>query len=188
MVMIDANTARSGTKIMLDGELYNVVEKSHHKPGKGGAFVRFKLKGVVSGKVIDHTVRAGTKLEQADVTVEPMQYLYQDAESYIFMNLSTYEQIKIDAELIGFASNFLKEATEVEVTLHEGNPIGVQLPQKMVFEVVDTIENPAKGNTATNITKDATLETGLVIQVPLFVKLGDKVKILTEDGSYLERM
>ncbi len=187
MGTIDANACRPGTKLLLDGELYNVIERAHHKPGKGGAFVRFKLKGVVSGKVIDHTVRAGTKMESAEITVKPMQYLYKQGESYVFMDLETYEQITLGDELIGYASNFMTESAEAEVTMYEGRAIGVQLPQKMVFTVVDTIDNPARGNTATNVTKDATIDTGLTVQVPMFIKTGEKIRVSTEDGSYVER-
>ena len=187
MGSIDANQCRPGTKLLLEGELYTVVERAHHKPGKGGAFVRFKLKGIVTGKVIDHTVRAGTKMESADVSTQPMQYLYQQGEDFIFMELETYDQVLISAELIGFGANFLMESTEVQVTMYEGKAIGVQVPQKMEFEVTETIDDADRGNTATSATKDATLETGMVVQVPLFVKTGDRVRVLTEDGSYLER-
>ncbi len=188
MAMMDANQCRSGTKILLDGELYSVIERSHHKPGKGGAFVRFKLKGIVNGKVIDHTVRAGTKMETADVQVQTMQYLYSQGEDYVFMDLETYEQINVAGDLMGYAANFLTENAEVDVTRYEGKPIGVQLPQKMVFEVVDTIDNPNMGNTATNVTKDATLDTGMVVQVPPFIKIGQKIRVSTEDGAYVERV
>lgn len=187
MGAIDANQCRPGTKLLLDGELYSVLERAHHKPGKGGAFVRFKLKGIVTGKVIDHTVRAGTKMESADVTTQPMQFLYQQGDDFIFMELESYDQIPISVELVGFGSNFLVESTEVQVTMYEGRAIGVQLPQKMEFEVTETIDDADRGNTATNATKEATLETGMQIQVPLFIKTGDRVRILTEDGSYLER-
>ena len=187
MGSIDANACRSGTKLLHEGELYTVVERAHHKPGKGGAFVRFKLKGIVTGKVIDHTVRAGTKMESAEVMVQTMQYLYKQGDDYVFMDTETYDQLTVGADLMGDASNFLTEGGEADVTIYEGNAIGVQLPQKMVFEVVDTIENPAKGNTATNLTKDATIETGLRVQVPLFIKMGEKIRISTEDGSYVER-
>ena len=187
MGTIDANACRSGTKLLYDGDLYTVIERSHHKPGKGGAFVKFKLKGIVSGKVIDHTVRAGTKMESADVTVQTMQYLYKQADDFVFMDLTTYDQLTIPADLMGDAAGYLTENAEAEVTLYEGNAIGVQLPQKMIFEVVDTIDNPAKGNTATNITKDATIDTGLTVQVPLFIKIGEKIRVSTEDGSYVER-
>lgn len=187
MGKIDANNCSPGTKLLHGGELYSVVARAHHKPGKGGAFVKFKLKGIISGKVIDHTVRAGTKMEQADVTTEAMQYLYREGDNFVFMDMKTYEQLEITEELLGDAASFLTENTEAGVTMYEGKAIGVQLPQKMVFEVTDTIDNPAKGNTATNTTKEATLSTGLVVQVPLFIKIGDRVRLLTEDGSYLER-
>ena len=187
MGSIDANQCRPGKKLLLDGELYTVLERAHHKPGKGGAFVRFKLKGIVTGKVIDHTVRAGSKMEEADVTTQPMQYLYQQGDDFIFMELESYDQIPITADLIGFGSNFLMESTEVQVTMYDGKAIGVQLPQKMDFEVTETIDDADRGNTATSATKDATLETGMVVQVPLFVKTGDRVRVFTEDGSYLER-
>ena len=187
MSTIDANQCRPGTKLLLDGELYTVLARAHHKPGKGGAFVRFKLKGIVSGKVIDHTVRAGTKMESADVTTQAMQYLYQQGDDFIFMELENFEQIPISADLIGFGANFLMESTEVQVTMYESKAIGVQLPQKMDFEVSETIDDADRGNTATSATKDATLETGMTIQVPLFIKTGDRVKVSTEDGSYLER-
>lgn len=187
MSTIDANQCRPGTKLLLEGELYTVLERAHHKPGKGGAFVRFKLKGIVTGKVIDHTVRAGTKMESADVTTQPMQYLYQQGEDFIFMDLDSYDQIPVSAELIGFGSNFLMESTEVQVTMFEESAIGVQLPQKMEFEITETIDDADRGNTATNATKEATLQTGLLVMVPLFVKTGDRVRVSTEDGSYLER-
>ena len=188
MGAIDANACRPGTKLLVDGELYSVLERAHHKPGKGGAFVRFKLKGIVTGKVIDHTVRAGTKMESADVTTQSMQYLYQDGENYVFMDLVSYEQIMISADLLGFAAKFLTENAEADVTQYEEKAIGVQLPQKMVFGVVDTIENPARGNTATNVMKDAQIDTGMTIQVPPFIKIGDRVRVSTEDGSYVERV
>ena len=187
MGSIDTRACRSGTKLLHNGDLYTVLERAHHKPGKGGAFVKFKLKGIVTGKVIDHTVRAGTTMETADVTTRPMQYLYPEGDAYVFMDLETYDQFSIPSDVLGFASNFLTENAEAQVTMYEGNAIGVQLPQKMEFEVVETIDDPARGNTATNVTKDATLETGLQVQVPNFVKTGDRVRILTEDGSYVER-
>jgi elongation factor P len=188
MGAIDANACKPGTKLLLDGELYSVIERAHHKPGKGGAFVRFKLKGIVTGKVVDHTVRAGTKMDTADVSTETMQYLYQDGENYVFMDLETYDQIMISDDLLGFSARFLTENAEAEVTMYDGKAIGVQLPPKMVFEVVDTIENPAKGNTATNVLKDAQIATGMTIQVPPFIKIGDRVRVSTEDGSYVERV
>lgn len=187
MSAIDANQCKPGTKLLLDGDLYTVLERAHHKPGKGGAFVRFKLKGIVTGKVIDHTVRAGSKMEGADVTTQAMQFLFKEGDDFVFMDLETYEQLNVPSELIGFGAKFLVESAEAQVTLYEEKAIGIQLPQKMVFEVTETIDDADRGNTATNTTKDATLETGLVVQVPLFVKTGDKVRVSTEDGSYVER-
>lgn len=187
MGSIDANACRPGTKLLLNDELYSVLERAHHKPGKGGAFVKFKLKGIVTGKVIDHTVRAGTVMETADVVTRPMQYLYREADAFVFMDLETFEQHSIPEDVLDFAANFLTENAEAQVTMYEGRAIGVQLPQKMEFEVVQTIDDAAVGNTATNVTKDATIETGLEVQVPNFVKTGDRIRILTEDGSYVER-
>ncbi len=187
MGAIDANACRAGTKLLLNGDLYTVVERAHHKPGKGGAFVKFKLKGIVTGKVIEHTVRAGARMESADVTTRPMQYLYKEGDDYVFMDLETYDQHSISNDVLGFAANFLAENAEAQVTMYEGSAIGVQLPQKMEFEVIETIDDAAVGNTATNVTKDAIIDTGLKIQVPNFVKTGNRVRILTEDGSYVER-
>lgn len=187
MGAIDANDCRPGTKLLHEGELYTVVERAHHKPGKGGAFVKFKFKGLITGKVIDHTVRSGTVMQTADVSTTNMQYVYKENDAFVFMDLQTFEQIPVRAELIGFSENFLTENTDVTVTMYEGKVIGVQLPPKMDLKVTETIDNAARGNTATNVTKDATLETGLKIQVPMFIKTGDRVRISTEDGSYVER-
>ncbi|HOE95463.1 MAG TPA: elongation factor P [Candidatus Sumerlaeota bacterium] len=187
MVAIDANDARPGTKLLIDGELYNVVERAHHKPGKGGAFVKFKLKGLRTGKVIDQTVRAGTILEQADIINQTMQYVYQENDQFIFMDLQTYEQMPVPASVVGDAAQYLIENTDVQVTLYEGQVIGLQLPPKMDFTVIETIDDAVRGNTATNVTKDAKIETGLIVQVPMFVKTGEKIRISTEDGKYIER-
>ena len=187
MGSIDANNARPGTKLLIDGQVFNVVERDHHKPGKGGAFVRFKLKALISGKVIDQTVRAGTVLEEANVSTQTMQYLYTEDTSFIFMDPQTYEQIPVGADVIGFAAQFLIENAEVQVTFWESRPIGIQLPPKMDFKVVETIDEAARGNTATNVTKDARIETGMTIQVPMFVKTGDRIRITTDEGKYVER-
>lgn len=187
MVSIDANEARPGTKLMIEGQLYNVVERAHHKPGKGGAMVRFKLKGLISGKVIDYTVRSGTNLEQADVSMKNMQFSYKENDQFIFMDMDSYEQTPVDATVIGFASNFLTEGAEAQITMFQGNIIGIQLPPKMEFDVIDTYDGIKSNVNSTNMTKDATIATGMVIQVPPFVKTGDRVRLSTEDGSYLER-
>jgi elongation factor P len=187
MGAIDANDCKPGTKLLFEGNLYNVIERAHHKPGKGGAFVKFKLKGLITGKVIDHTVRSGTMMQSAEVLSKNMQFLYKENDAFIFMDPDSYEQIPVTEEAVGFAQNFLVDNTDVQITTYEGRVIGLQLPPKMELTVVDTIDNAARGNTATNVTKDATLNTGLVIQVPMFVKTGDRVRVSTEDGSYVER-
>lgn len=187
MVMIDANDARPGTKLMIEGQLYNVIERAHHKPGKGGAMVRFKLKGLISGKVIDYTVRAGTNVEQADVSMKNYQFSYKENDQFIFMDMDSYEQMQVDSDLVGYASNFLTEGCEAQLTMFEGRVIGIQLPPKMDFEIIETVEGIKSNVNATNVLKPATIETGLEIQVPPFVKKGDRVRLSTEDGSYLER-
>jgi elongation factor P len=187
MGVIDANDCRPGTKLLHEGALYTVIERAHHKPGKGGAFVKFKLKGLISGKVIDHTVRSGTTMQEADVLTKTLQYLYKENDQFIFMDLETFDQMPVPAEVVGFAEHFLIENTDVAVTIYEDKPIGVQLPPKLDLKVVETIDNAARGNTATNVTKEAKLETGLMVQVPLFIKTGDRVRVSTLDGSYVER-
>jgi len=187
MVSIDANEARPGTKLMVEGQLYNVIERAHHKPGKGGAFVRFKLKGLTSGKVIDYTVRSGTVVEQADVSTKNLQFSYKDNDMFIFMDMDTYEQMPVSAELVGFAANFLTENTTVQVTTFEGQALGIELPAKLEFTIVDTMD-AVRGNTATNVTKEAEINTGLKVQVPLFCKNGDRIRVNTTDGSYAERV
>jgi elongation factor P len=187
MGVIDANDCRPGTKLLHEGALYTVVERAHHKPGKGGAFVKFKLKGLINGKVIDHTVRSGTVMQSAEVVMTNMEYVFKENDAFVFMDMETFEQIPVAAEMIGFAENFLIENTAITVTMYEEKVIGVQLPPKMDLTVVETIDDAARGNTATNVTKDATLETGLKIQVPMFIKTGDRVRVSTEDGSYVER-
>ena len=187
MGSIDANACRPGTKLLHDGELYTVLERAHHKPGKGGAFVRFKLKGIVSGKVIDHTVRAGTKMETADVTVQTMQYLYQDGESLVFMDTTSFEQLPLSIEQVGDARKFLKESLEVDVLFWRGRPLNVELPS-FITAVITRCEPGIKGDTASNVTKPATLETGAIVQVPLFVKEGEVIRVDTRSGEYVERV
>lgn len=186
MVAIKAVDAKPGTKILIDGDVWNVVTRDHHKPGKGGAFVRYKLKSLTSGKVVDKTVRSEVSVDRADVQVKEMQYLYPEAEDFVFMDQETYDQITIAGDLLGNQSKFLVENAIVKVTIWEGRPIGIELPPKMTVTVTETTD-AVKGNTATNVTKDATVNTGFVVQVPLFIKVGEELVISTEDGSYVER-
>ena len=186
MVAIKAIDAKPGTKVMFEGDVYNVVTRDHHKPGKGGAFVRYKLKSLTSGKVVDKTVRSEVSVERADVETKSMQYLYPDVDDFVFMDLTTYDQLTIAGDMLGDQAKFMIENAEITVTLWEGNPIGIELPPKMIFTIVETID-AVKGNTATNVTKEATTDTGFIVNVPLFIKEGEKIVVSTETGDYVER-
>ena len=164
-----------------------MLEFQHVKPGKGPAFVRTKLKNVTSGKIIDKTFNAGTKVETATVDRSDYQYLYNDGTDYIFMDTRTYEQVAVSPEIIGDAKNFLLENSTVMIAQHDGQVLYVELPASVVLEITHT-EPGLQGDRATGGTKPATLETGAEIQVPLFLNVGDKVKVDTRDGSYLSRV
>ncbi len=177
---------KKGLKIQLDGEPYSIVDFQHVKPGKGGAFVRTKLKHMKLGRVIDNTFRAGEKVELVDFDEKRMQYLYKD-DRYHFMDLDTYDQISLAPEEVGEARDFLKENTEVEILFIDGNPVSVELPNFIELQIVKT-DPGIRGDTATGGSKPATLETGAVIQVPLFLNEGDVVKVDTRSGEYLGRV
>jgi elongation factor P len=177
---------KKGLKIQLDGEPYSIVDFQHVKPGKGGAFVRTKLKHMKLGRVIDNTFRAGEKVELVDFEEKSMQYLYKDA-AYHFMDLDTYDQISLAAEQVGEARDFLKESTEVEILFIDGNAVSVELPNFIELQVVKT-DPGIRGDTASGGSKPATLETGAVVQVPLFLNEGDVVKVDTRSGEYLGRV
>ncbi|MBX6395404.1 MAG: elongation factor P [Alicyclobacillaceae bacterium] len=184
--MISTNDFRPGVTIEVDGEIWQVIEFMHVKPGKGSAFVRTKLKNVKTGAVKETTFRAGEKVPEAKVETREMQYLYNDGEQYTFMDVETYEQISIPAAQLEREIKFMKENMNCYVMLHEGVPIGVELPNTVVLEVVDT-EPGIKGDTASGGSKPATLETGLVVQVPFFINVGDKLVIDTRHGEYVSR-
>jgi len=177
---------KRGLKIQFDGEPYSIVDFQHVKPGKGGAFVRTKLKHMKLGRVIDNTFRAGEKVELVDFDEKRMQYLYKD-DRYHFMDLDTYDQISLAPEEVGEARDFLKENTEVEILFIDGNPVSVELPNFIELQIVKT-DPGIRGDTATCVSKPATLETGAVIQVPLFLNEGDVVKVDTRSGEYLGRV
>ncbi len=185
--MASTNDLKNGLVLNLDGQLWTVVEFQHVKPGKGPAFVRTKLKHVLSGKVVDKTFNAGTKVDTATVDKRDMQYLYKDGEDYVFMDKSTYEQLPIPAATVGDAARFLLESAEAVVATHEENPLFVELPTSVVLEVTYT-EPGLQGDRSTGGTKPATVETGYEIQVPLFVETGTKVKVDTRSGDYLGRV
>jgi len=177
---------KKGLKIQFDGEPYSIVDFQHVKPGKGGAFVRTKLRHMKLGRVIDNTFRAGEKVELVDFDEKRMQYLYKD-DRYHFMDLDTYDQISLAPEEVGEARDFLKENTEVEILFIDGNPVSVELPNFIELQIVKT-DPGIRGDTATGGSKPATLETGAVIQVPLFLNEGAVVKVDTRSGEYLGRV
>jgi elongation factor P len=177
---------KKGLKIQFDGEPYSIVDFQHVKPGKGGAFVRTKLKHMRLGRVIDNTFRAGEKVALVDFDEKRMQYLYRD-DRYHFMDLDTYDQISLSAEEVGEARDFLKENTEVEILFIDGSPVTVELPNFIELQIVKT-DPGIRGDTASGGSKPATLETGAVVQVPLFLNQGDVVKVDTRSGEYLGRV
>jgi len=185
--LISTSDFKNGLSIELDQELYTIVEFQHVKPGKGGAFVRTKLKNFQTGAVIDRTFRAGEKVEQAIIERKDMQYIYNDGNSYYFMDKDSYEQIPINPEKIGEFADLLKDGNDVQITFWKDGVIGVELPGSIALKVVKTIPG-AKGNTVSGALKPATLETGAVIQVPLFIKEGDIIKVTTKDKKYQERI
>ena len=185
--MATTNDLKNGMVLVLDRQLWSVTEFQHVKPGKGPAFVRTKLKNVESGKTVDKTFNAGTKVETATVDRRTMQYLYNDGTSYVFMDTSNYEQVEIPPEVVGTASNFLLENQEAVVASNEGRVLFIEMPASVELEITFT-EPGVAGDSATGRTKPATLETGHEIQVPLFVTQGEKVKVDTRDSSYMGRV
>jgi len=181
------NDLKNGLVLNLDGQLWTVVEFQHVKPGKGGAFVRTKLKNVLSGKVVDRTFNAGVKVETANVDKRSMSYLYNDGDDFIFMDATTYDQISVPAGTVGDAVKYLLENQEAIVALHAGTPLYVELPASVEL-VVEYTEPGLQGDRSTGGTKPARLETGAEVQVPLFLESGEKIKVDTRDGSYLGRV
>jgi elongation factor P len=185
--MATTNDLKNGMVLNLDGQLWAVVEFQHVKPGKGPAFVRTKLKNVVSGKTVDKTFNAGVKVETSNVDKRTMQYLYKDGTDFVFMDTDTYDQIHVPEATVGNAANYMLENQNAIVATHEGTPLYVELPASVVLGVTFT-EPGLQGDRSTGGTKPATLETGAQIQVPLFLETGTKVKVDTRDGSYLGRV
>ena len=184
-----ASTAdiRNGVVLNMDGQLWTVIEFQHVKPGKGGAFVRTKVKNVMTGKTVDRTFNAGAKIETETVDRREFQYLYRDGDGFVFMDVSDYDQITLPTAFVGDAANYLLENQNATVALHNGNPLYVELPASVVLEITYT-EPGLQGDRSTGGTKPATVETGFQIQVPLFLEQGTKVKVDTRDGSYLGRV
>ena len=184
--MATTNDLKNGMVLNIDGQLWAVTEFQHVKPGKGGAFVRTTLKNVLSGKVVDRTFNAGTKVDTATVDKRNMTYLYREGDDFVFMDGDTFEQIYVPAATVGTGADYLLDNTEAVVAVHEGTPLYVELPVTLEL-VVQHTDPGLQGDRSTGGTKPATLETGAQIQVPLFVNTGDKLKVDTRDGRYLGR-
>ena len=182
-----SNDLKNGLVLNIDGQLWTVIEFQHVKPGKGPAFVRSKLKNVLTGKVVDKTFNAGVKVETANVDKRDMSYLYSDGDSYVFMDKDNYDQVTLSAAIVGDAVDYMLENQDAVVAMYEGNPIYVELPASVVLEVTYT-EPGLQGDRSSGGTKPATVETGLQIQVPLFLENGTKVRIDTRTGDYLGRV
>lgn len=184
--MATTNDLKNGMTLNLDGQLWNVIEFQHVKPGKGGAFVRTKMRSVLSGKVVEKTFNAGVKVEIASVEKRNMQYLYRDGEDFMFMDSTNYDQISVSKQTVGEAVDYLLENAGVVVAMHEGNPLFIEMPASV--ELVITYTEPGlQGDRSSGGTKPATVETGITIQVPLFIKQDEKVLVDTRTGGYLGR-
>jgi elongation factor P len=184
---VSTNDLKNGMTLELDGTLFQVVEFQHVKPGKGGAFVRTKLRNLKTGGVVERTFNAGVKVGLAIVERKEMQYLYRDGDQFTFMDLESYEQLPVGADVVGDAASYLAEGATAQVAVHQGVPIAVELPASVALTVTQT-QPAVRGDTKTNTMKSATLETGYVAQVPLFVEEGERVKIDTRSGQYIERV
>ena len=183
---ININDIKNGMTILIDGKLCLIEEFQHVKPGKGSAFMKMKLRNLRTGALVEDTYNTNIKIERARVDRLPMQYLYSMGDSYLFMNNETYEQIELPEDKIKDQIKYLKEGLDITITMYEGEMLGIQLPEKVEYEVVETSE-AVKGNTTNNAQKDAKIETGYIVKVPLFINQGEKIVISTADGKYAGR-
>lgn len=183
---ININDIKNGMTIIIDGKLCLIEEFQHVKPGKGSAFMKMKLRNLRTGSLVEETYNTNIKIERARVDRLPMQYLYSMGDSYVFMNTETYEQLEISAEKLKDQIKFLKEGLDISITMYEGEILGINLPEKVEYEIIETSE-AVKGNTTNNAQKDAKIETGYVVKVPLFINQGEKILISTADGKYAGR-
>ena len=184
--MLSTTDFRRGLKIELDGTPFEIVDFQHVKPGKGGAFIRTKLKNMLNGRVVENTFRSGEKMEKPDLENREVQYLYKDGSGFVFMDMGTYEQFTVDEEHIGPKGGYMLDAMELTMLLYKGKALDVDLPTSVIMEVTHT-EPGIKGDTVSGSTKPATLQTGITVNVPLFVNEGEKVKVDTRTGDYLGR-
>ena len=180
---ININDIKNGMTIIIDGKLCLIEEFQHVKPGKGSAFMKMKLRNLRTGSLVEETYNTNIKIEKARVDRLPMQYLYSMGDSYVFMNTETYEQLEIPAEKLKDQIKFLKEGLDISLTMYEGELLGINLPEKVEYEIIETV----KGNTTNNAQKDAKIETGYVVKVPLFINQGEKIIVSTADGKYAGR-
>lgn len=185
--MFNINDIKNGMTFLLEGNIYQVVEFLHVKPGKGSAFVKTKLKNMRTGSTVEKTFNTNIKLEKAIISKKNMQFLYNDGTNYVFMDMNTYEQIELSREKLGDDVMYLKEGLNVDISFYEGEMLGILLPDKIEMKVVST-EPAVKGNTTNNATKDAVLETGYSVRVPLFVEQDEMIVISTKDGKYVSRV
>lgn len=184
--MINVNEIKNGMTIMIEGQIYQVVEFLHVKPGKGSAFMKTKLRNLRTGGIVEKTFNTNVKFEKANINKQNVQYLYNTGDTYFFMNMDNYEQLELSADQVGDNKNYLIENMNVYVILYEGELLGIDLPDKVEFTVVET-EPAVRGNTTNNALKDATVETGLVVKVPMFIDQGEKILVTTADGKYSSR-
>ena len=183
---ININDIKNGMTIIIDGKLCQIEEFQHVKPGKGSAFMKMKLRNLRTGSLVEETYNTNIKVERAHVDRMTMQYLYSDGDNYVFMNNETYEQLEVPSSKLEQEKKFIKEGLEIQINSYEGEIIGIDLPEKIEFEVVET-EPAVKGNTTNNAQKDAKIETGYVVKVPLFINEGERIIISTKDGKYSSR-
>ena len=184
--MINVNDFKTGMTISYEGNLYQVLEFQHVKPGKGAAIVKTKLKNLRTGSIVEQTFNSGIKVPSAHVDKLKMQYLYESNGMYTFMNMNTYEQVELSKNQMEYESKFLKEGLEVLIFFYESEMLGIELPEKIDYKIIAT-EPAVKGNTATNATKDATIETGMLVRVPLFIEQDEEIIVSTKDGKYVSR-
>ena len=184
--MLSTTDFRRGLKIEMDGVPYEIVDFLHVKPGKGGAFIRTKLKNMINGRVVENTFRSGEKMIKPDLESKDMQYLYHDGEEFVFMDMESYEQLHVGNDHLGEKGGYLKDGMELKMLLYKGQPLDIDLPASVVLEITET-EPGVKGDTVSGATKPAVLETGITVNVPLFVNIGDKIKVDTRTGTYIGR-
>lgn len=185
-MIIDINEIKNGMTIIIDGKLCLIESFQHVKPGKGSAFMKMKLRNLRTGSLVEETYNTNIKIERARVDRLPMQYLYNDGVNFVFMNNETFEQLEIPEDKIADQIKYLKEGLDLYISMYEGEILGLQLPEKIEYEITETSE-AVKGNTTNNAQKDATIETGYVVKVPLFISQGEKILISTSDGKYAGR-